>query len=141
MKAHDPMLRVRHRTDPIGTGSLRTGRAAAEIRILSVLATPRGTVPWRPEFGCDVQDLVGSPAHPAVLNEAEWRVREAVARWLPDVRVRECHATAAPRGAAVRQPRAHVEVGLLALGGEARLQISLVVEVDGAPLGLELELL
>ncbi|MDP2313222.1 MAG: hypothetical protein Q8P41_09980 [Pseudomonadota bacterium] len=63
------------------------GREATVQRVKAVLETLWGTIPWRPEFGCSLEGLLGLPATAANVNDVDWRVRGALARWLPDVEV------------------------------------------------------
>ncbi len=123
------------------------GRAEVAYRVLTVLSTRPGSLPWRPDFGTRLADLVGQPASPTLLNEAEWRVREALTRWLPDTPVVSCRAEAVPPASTRDRPvleQLAVSWGpertLLALGGEADLRIHLVVQTIGGPLSLQADL-
>jgi len=136
VSALEPTLRIG------GRPAALTGRAALSYRVLTVLSTQPGLLPWRADFGCRLTDLVGQPASPAVLTEAEWRVRSALARWVPDATLLSCRATAIPlqgpvADRAVRQPP---EYGLLALGGEALLRISVQLSTPEGALPLTLDL-
>jgi phage baseplate assembly protein W len=124
-----------------------SGRAEVAYRVLTVLSTRPGSLPWRPDFGTRLSDLVGQPASPTLLNEAEWRVREALTRWLPDTPVVSCRAEAVPP-AQSRDRRMLEQLGvswgpertLLSLGGEAELRVHLVVQTDAGPLSLQADL-
>ncbi len=41
----------------------------------------------RPEFGCDLHELVFSPNNVATFGRVEQKVREALARWEPRVSI------------------------------------------------------
>lgn len=115
------------------------GRAEVVQRVLTVLSTRPGILPWRPDFGTALDDLLGQPASPTLLNEAEWRVRDAMARWMPDTPVLSCRAEAVlppQRRMSEASPGWDPERGLLALGGEAELRVHLVLETTAGPLAL-----
>ena len=96
-------------------------------RVRLVLETRPGQLPWRPEFGCDLESLVGQPATSGRLTEVRWRVERALARWLPDVNVERCVVRAIPHDSpglvAATTPVA--ESALLGLGTQADLEVSL----------------
>ena len=52
-----------------------------------VLNTLPGTMPWRPDFGCDLTSLVGQPATADNLQTARLRVEEALRGAIPDAQV------------------------------------------------------
>ena len=56
-------------------------------RLMSVLTTPLGRIPWRPDFGCDLGRFVGLPASQTTLTDLDWHIRSALARWVPDVQI------------------------------------------------------
>lgn len=119
---------------------VRGERAFAE-RIRMILETRPGTLPWRPDFGCDLDDLIGQPATVQRIGEARWRVEHALRRWLPEVKVNSCQvqlSRAEGGGEDVRRrdvPMA--ESALLALGMQATLEVLLDVETPAGPLSLQ----
>lgn len=130
---------------PIGARDpfLREDAAWAE-RVRIVLETRPGTLPWRPDFGCDLAGLLGQPASPARLGEVRWKIEQAVRRWVPSVRVARCRVTAIPlhEGAdSVRSGSAPLaELALLCLGTQVVLEVSLDVETPQGPLALSAQL-
>lgn len=128
---------------PLGArdGTVRGDRAFAE-RIRMILETRPGTLPWRPDFGCDLDDLIGQPATPQRVNEARWRVEHALRRWLPEVKVLSCHVQLSRlEGSAGEDLRRRevplAESALLALGMQAALEVLLDVETPLGPLSLQ----
>jgi phage baseplate assembly protein W len=107
---------------------------AMATRVRMVLETRPGQIPWRPEFGCDLQSLVGEAAGPQLLNLARWRVEAALKRWIPDVTIDQVNVTvvvASHMNALVASrdvPTA--EAALLTVGVQAALHVD--VELTGA---------
>lgn len=118
---------------------LRGDRAFAE-RIRMILETRPGALPWRPDFGCNLDDLVGQPATPQRVGEARWRVEHALRRWLPEVKIARCtvQVTRVESGSeAMRQQGVPIaESALLAFGTQAALEVLLDVETPTGPLSL-----
>ena len=114
---------------------------ALAARIRMVLETRPGQVPWRPDFGCDLASLVGQPATAQRLNEARWRIEEAIRRWIPDAEVLRCKvgvsSDAVPLGN--RRPRGVpvAESALMSLGKQAVLEIELDVKTDMGPVAVQ----
>lgn len=108
--------------------------AALAQRIRSVLETRPGQVPWRPDFGCDLATLVGQPATVQRLNEARWRIEEAVRRWVPEAEVMRCavRVVTDERGAGdIRYREVPIaESALTSLGSQAVLEIQLDVQTE-----------
>ena len=73
-----------------GTRAQVDGIEALTTRIRMVLETRPGQVPWRPDFGCDLEALVGKPATPHRLVQAQWKVEESLRRWIPEVDLVHC---------------------------------------------------
>ncbi len=119
---------------------VRGDRAFAE-RIRMILETRPGTLPWRPDFGCDLDDLIGQPATTQRIGEARWRVENALRRWLPDVKVLNCQVQLARvegGGEDIRRRDVPIaESALLALGLQAALEVLLDVETPSGPLSLQ----
>lgn len=110
-------------------------------RIRLVLETRPGTLPWRPDFGCDLGPLVGQPATTQRVNEARWKVEQALRRWLPELELTRCevHVVYADVGAGrvryLEVPLA--ESSLLSLGTQAGLEIVIDVETPSGPLAVQ----
>lgn len=131
----DPALSLGQR-DPF----VRGDRAFAE-RIRMILETRPGTLPWRPDFGCALDDLIGQPATPQRLGEARWRVENALRKWLPDIKVLSCQVQLARIEGGNQDVRQRgvplAESALLALGMQAALEVLLDVETPSGPLSLQ----
>jgi len=113
---------------------------ALGARVECLLSTRPGTLPWEPEFGCDLDDLVGAPATTQRLHDARWRIQQAIARWLPDLRVARCEVVAVSQedgspGAPRQMPLA--EGALMALGVRAALEIDLDIETPAGPITVQ----
>jgi len=75
-----------HPTLPLGqAGRPLRRREELEHRILAVLRTTPGDVPWRPEFGCDLRRFLGRPLSPEAEDEIRWTIQEAIARFIPEL--------------------------------------------------------
>ena len=122
---------------------LRGDDATAE-RVRMVLETQPGTLPWRPDFGCDLAGLIGQPATSGRLGEVRWRVEQAVRRWVPGVKVARCHVETAslidpPPDRPAGVPLA--EAALMSLGSQVSLEVSLDLETPQGPLLLTAQLM
>lgn len=78
-------LRVDHR----GGLALAHGDEDIEQAIGLILATSPGERPLRPEFGCDVHDLVFDTIDAAMVGRMDLAIRAALDRWEPRVEVDE----------------------------------------------------
>jgi phage baseplate assembly protein W len=58
-----------------------------EQAIRIILLTPKGQRVMRPEFGCQIHDLVFAPNDATTAGLAEYYVREALAMWEPRIDV------------------------------------------------------
>lgn len=98
-------------------------------RVRLVLETRPGRLPWRPEFGCNLDEFVGQPATAARLREIQWRVEAALCRWIPGLRVDRCEVRVAPSepmsSGAVAGAVPLAEASLLSLGSQADLELQL----------------
>jgi len=110
-------------------------RLSQQIRM--VLETRPGQIPWRPEFGCDLTSLIGEPATAQRLQEARWRVEQAIEKWLPGVELLQCtlRVTPTPGAAeALKNPSVPLaESAMLSLGVQANLEVLLELQLpDGS---------
>ncbi len=62
-----------------------------EEAIRMVLLTRKGERPMRPEFGCEIHDLVFAPNDAATAGLARRFVTESLKRWEPRIRVLNVH--------------------------------------------------
>ena len=76
-------LGVDHR----GAIALARGEEDVEQAIEIIIGTAPGERPMRPEFGCDVHDLVFETVDAAMVGRLETAIREALDRWEPRVTV------------------------------------------------------
>jgi phage baseplate assembly protein W len=58
-----------------------------EEAILLILLTPKGQRVMRPEFGCQIHDLIFAPNDSNTAGLAVFYVEEALAMWEPRIRV------------------------------------------------------
>lgn len=114
---------------------------ALAMRVSRILETRPGTLPWEPEFGCDLDDLIGAPATTLRLAEVRWRIQAALARWLPELQVQRCEVRArrtdaqpAPTGG---RDVPIAEAALLSLGSQAAVEVDLELETPLGPLALQ----
>lgn len=80
--------------DSRGRVALVRGVQEIEQAITMILLTPKGQRPRRPEFGCQIHELIFAPNDSATAGLAEYYVTEALARWEPRITVQR--VTAAP---------------------------------------------
>jgi phage baseplate assembly protein W len=71
-------------------------RRGDDIReaIAMILSTPKGQRVMRPEFGCQIHDLLFAPNDATTAGLAAYYVEEALLMWEPRIRVLECTAWA-----------------------------------------------
>lgn len=79
---------------PVGLDARRRFALARHERdieeaIIMILLTPKGQRVMRPEFGCQVHDLVFAPNDATTAGLAAYYVREALAFWEPRIEVRD----------------------------------------------------
>jgi len=105
-------------------------------RIRMVLETRPGQLPYRPEFGCALDDVVGQMASSEAVAQAEAAVSEALERWLPEVEVSAVTVRVVPTGATqgeLRFPEIPIaERALLALGTQADLEVGVEIRSAGS---------
>jgi phage baseplate assembly protein W len=76
-------LSVDHR----GAVAMARGEDDVEQALEIVLGTAPGERPMRPEFGCEVHDLVFDTIDAAMVGRVETAIRAALDRWEPRVEV------------------------------------------------------
>lgn len=130
---YDPALSLATAIRPL------RGLDALAARLRLVLETPAGRMPWRPEFGLDLQGIVGGPASTTRLDEARMRILAAIGNWLPEIEVVSCDvALAELERLDLRDPT--VPTAERALGSQAvsaALEIRLVLQTDDGPVSFE----
>ena len=67
-----------------------------EEAIMMILLTPKGPRVMRPEFGCQVHDLIFAPNDATTAGLATYYVEEALAMWEPRIRVTSVRAEPDP---------------------------------------------
>ena len=82
------------RVDQRGRIALSRRESDVEQAMTMILLTPKGQRMMRPEFGCQIHDLLFAPNDSNTIGLAIYYVEEALAMWEPRVRVLE--VTAAP---------------------------------------------
>lgn len=109
------------------------GDQALATRVRMVLETRPGQVPWRPDFGCDLESLVGESTTGELISKARWRIEAALRQWIPDATVDKVEVAAVPAADQyVGGPNRQVplaESALLTMGVQASLQVD--VELTG----------
>jgi phage baseplate assembly protein W len=114
--------------------------AALATRVRMVLETQPGTLPWRPDFGCDLAELVGYPATSQLLSQAEWRIQAALRKWIPDATLDRVQVKIVPATNTSQMTRhASVpiaEAALLTLGVQAALHVDIELTGPRGPVGL-----
>ena len=77
---------------PVGVdarGRIALSRRERDIEeaIKIILLTPKGQRPMRPEFGCQIHDLLFAPNDATTAGLASYYVEEALAMWEPRIKV------------------------------------------------------
>ena len=75
--------------DQRGALALAEGEEDIAQAIEVILSTAPGERPTRPEFGCEVHDLVFDMVDAAMVGKIDIAVRDALARWEPRIDVTE----------------------------------------------------
>jgi phage baseplate assembly protein W len=86
---------------PVGVdarGRIALARQERDIEeaIRIILLTPKGQRVMRPEFGCQIHDLIFAPNDATTAGLAAYYVEEALAMWEPRIAVKEVHARPDP---------------------------------------------
>jgi len=125
-----------------GPGHLDMKRLIERLRM--VLETRPGQLPWNPEFGCELDDLLGEPLTVLAIDRARGRIEAAIQRWLPEVRVLETHLRVIndydlgggghPRSLPI------AEAAMVPFGVGGTLHVTLNVQTELGPASLRLTL-
>jgi phage baseplate assembly protein W len=73
--------------DARGRLALARGERDIEEAIHLILLTPKGQRPFRPEFGCQIHDLIFAPNDATTAGLATYYVEEALTMWEPRIDV------------------------------------------------------
>jgi uncharacterized protein len=79
-------------TDVRGRVSLSHRERDIEEAIIMILLTPKGQRVMRPEFGCEIHDLVFAPNDATTAGLATYYVEEALRMWEPRITLRGVEA-------------------------------------------------
>ena len=82
---------------PVGVdarGRIALARRERDIEeaILIILLTPKGQRIMRPEFGCQIHDLIFAPNDPTTAGLAAYYVEQALGMWEPRIDVEQVTA-------------------------------------------------
>lgn len=82
---------------PVGVdarGRIALARQERDIEeaIRIILLTPKGQRVMRPEFGCQIHDLIFAPNDATTAGLATYYVEQALGMWEPRIRVQEVNA-------------------------------------------------
>ena len=82
-----------------GRGGIGLARQERDIEeaMLIILLTPKGQRVMRPEFGCQIHDLIFSPNDTTTAGLAAYYVEEALAMWEPRIKVLRVDARPNPQ--------------------------------------------
>jgi len=83
-------------TDARGRIALSRGKHDIEEAIRIILSTSKGQRVMRPEFGCQIHDLVFAPNDATTAGLAIYYVEEALRMWEPRIRLIDVTAVADP---------------------------------------------
>ena len=130
---------------PFGESGLQEPSVARLVeRLRMVLETRPGHLPWQPEFGCSLDDLVGEPLTSLNLGSARSRIQDAIQRWMPEVELVsaslevindwETAGTGRPRSLPM------AEAAMVPFGVGGSLLVSLQIESQFGPVSLRLTL-
>ena len=141
------MKKIMHPSMTLGARKPFLNRTEESLtRIDMILKTRPGQLPWSPDFGCDMTDLIGESATEERISAAQDEVKTSLRTWLPSASVLSCDVhLVTGEGQVVHYRDSSVPVAesaLVALGTDARLELRLDIEVDNEviELGTELEI-
>src|SRR5215468_63054 len=84
------------RIDARGRVAMARQERDIEEAIRIILLTPKGQRVMRPEFGCQIHDLIFAPNDATTAGLASYYVEEALGMWEPRIRVQEVNARPDP---------------------------------------------
>ena len=96
--------------DARGAPAVVSGHASIRQALRLLLMTSRGERVGRPDYGCDLEQLVFSPADDTTAGLAIHMVRQAVERWEPRVRILSLDAETLPSRPAVLEIQLEYEI-------------------------------
>ncbi|AZI44512.1 phage baseplate protein (plasmid) [Deinococcus psychrotolerans] len=82
--------------DARGRVGLISGIRAVEQAILMILMTPKGQRVMRPDYGCQIHELVFAPNDASTLGLASYYVHEALTAWEPRIELTDVDADSDP---------------------------------------------
>ena len=82
--------------DARGRVGLISGVRAVDQAILMLLMTPKGQRVMRPEYGCQIHDLIFAPNDASTLGLASYYVHEALTVWEPRIELLDVDADIDP---------------------------------------------
>jgi hypothetical protein len=83
--------------DARGRINLARGERDIEEAMRLVLLTPKGQRPMRPDFGCQIHELIFAPNDATTAGLAVYYVEEALAMWEPRIEVLNVQANPDPQ--------------------------------------------
>jgi phage baseplate assembly protein W len=86
--------------DARGRVALARQKEDVDQAIRMILLTPKGQRVMRPEFGCQIHDLIFAPNDATTFGLAAYYVEEALAFWEPRIRVQSVVVVPDPADAA-----------------------------------------
>jgi phage baseplate assembly protein W len=114
------------------------GGALARARL--VLETPKGRLPWRPSFGCDLDAFVGRPLDGRALRSLSAEIERALDDGAPQLQVLDVQAEIVGRRGftAVETDRTIpvAEGALVRFGTQAAVQVDLTLATPAGPVAV-----
>ena len=65
--------------------SLSGGEELIEQSIITIICTAKGERVMRPDFGCDIHELVFAPNNTSTATLASFHIEEALKKWEPRI--------------------------------------------------------
>ena len=125
-------------------GAMRPYQSTEEAlvdRISLVLQTRPGQIPWRPEFGCQLEEMLGAQASGSQVVQARYAIQQALGRFLPDIEVAGVRVRVVPmEGSRDRFKLAEIPIAeraLVGAGAGAVLQVDVDIETDAGILTIQ----
>jgi phage baseplate assembly protein W len=83
--------------DAHGRFALARRERDIEESIRMILLTPKGQRVMRPEYGCQIHDLIFAPNHATTAGLAAYYVEQALGMWEPRIAVKDVNARPDPQ--------------------------------------------